>query len=92
MRGTFELAGSVMSFGIMLMDITVDAGRIWSVVFKVIYITSFVLIVRYLILDNMKEKKQKIESDTAKRKKMIQLQWENDYAAYRKERDEHGKS
>lgn len=91
MKGYSGIFGIILSTTLMITDTsTPGLNIVCSVIFKIIYISIFVIVCVWLILDNRKEQREKIKRDTAKRKKMIQQQWENDYAAFRKERNYHG--
>lgn len=91
MKGYSGIFGIILSTTLMITDTsTPSLNIVCSVIFKIIYISIFVIVCVWLILDNRKEQREKIKRDTAKRKKMIQQQWENDYAAFRKERNYHG--
>lgn len=91
MKGYSGIFGIILSTTLMITDTsTPSLNIVCSVIFKIIYISIFVIVCVWLILDNRKEHREKMKRDTAKRKKMIQQQWENDYAAFRKERNYHG--
>lgn len=91
MKGYSGIFGIILSTALMITDATTPSlNMVCSIIFKIIYISVFVIICVWLILDNRKEQREKMERDTAKRKKMIRQQWENDYAAFRKERNYHG--
>lgn len=91
MKGYSGIFGIILSTTLMITDTsTPSLNIVCSVIFKIIYISIFVIVCVWLILDNRKEQREKMKRDTAKRKKMIQQQWENDYAAFRKERNYHG--
>lgn len=91
MKGYSGIFGIILSTTLMITDTsTPSLNIVCSVILKIIYISIFVFVCVWLILDNRKEQREKMKRDTAKRKKMIQQQWENDYAAFRKERNYHG--
>lgn len=91
MKGYSGIFGIILSTTLMITDTsTPSLNIVYSVILKIIYISIFVFVCVWLILDNRKEQREKMKRDTAKRKKMIQQQWENDYAAFRKERNYHG--